>query len=130
MHQMIFVNLPVDDLSRSRTFFTELGYSFNETYCDERSLCLELGPTLYAMLLRRDFFDTFHQVRTAAPDTVEALLCLSADSREAVDAQVERAVAAGGRAGRREDHGFMYGRAYTDPDGHIWEIMWMDQEAG
>lgn len=128
-HQMIFVNLPVADLERSRAFFTGLGYTFNETFCDENALCLELGPTLYAMLLRKDFFATFHTADTAGPGTVEALLCLSAESREAVDSLVGAAVAAGGSEGRAEDHGWMYGRSYTDLDGHIWEIMWMDTAA-
>lgn len=129
MHDLIFVNLPVTDLERSRAFFTGLGYTFNEDFCDGDALCLELGPTLHAMLLRRDFFATFHDAQVAEPGTVEALLCLSAGSRHEVDALVERAVAAGGSAVRTEDHGVMYGRSYADPDGHIWEIMWMDQAA-
>lgn len=128
-HQLIFVNLPVSDLERSRTFFSDLGYTFNEEFSDDRALCLELGPTLHAMLLRRDFFASFHDAEVASSGTVETLLCLSADSRAAVDDLVDRAVAAGGREGRGEDHGFMYGRSYADPDGHIWEIMWMDPAA-
>ncbi|MFK5634409.1 MULTISPECIES: VOC family protein [unclassified Ornithinimicrobium] len=126
MHQLIFVNLPVADLARSRAFFGGLGYTFNEDFCDERGLCLELGPTLHAMLLTQDFFARFHDGRTAGPGTVETLLCLSADSRGAVDSIVDRAVALGGADVRTEDEGFMYGRSYSDPDGHIWEILWME----
>lgn len=129
MHQLIFVNLPVTDLARSRDFFTQVGYTFNEDFCDGRALCLELGPTLHAMLLEREFFDSFHDGAPAAHGTVGALLCLSAHSRAAVDAVVDRAVDAGGSAVRTVDHGAMYGRSYADPDGHVWEIMWMDRTA-
>lgn len=129
LHDLIFVNLPVADLARSRAFFTELGYTFNDDFCDGSALCLELGPGLHAMLLRRDRFADFHDGRTARPGTVETLVCLSARSREQVDAVVDAAVAAGGRQVRTEDYGAMYGRSYADPDGHVWEIMWMDQEA-
>lgn len=125
-HQLMFVNLPVADLHRSRAFFSQLGYPFDEDFCDDDALCLRLGPTLYAMLLRQDFFDGFHDRPSAAPGTVGSLLCLTADSREAVDAIADRAVLAGGRGVRTEDHGFMYGRSYSDPDGHVWEVMWMD----
>lgn len=128
-HHLLFVNLPVADLGRSRAFFAGLGYPFDEDYCDSDALCLRLGPTLYAMLLRADFFAGFHDQRTAPRGSVETLLCLSADSREAVDELVDRAVLAGGRDVRTEDHGFMYGRSYSDLDGHIWEVMWMDPQA-
>lgn len=129
-HQMIFVNLPVADTNRSRTFFTALGYAFNEEMCqDGTALALELGPNLFAMLLQRDFFNQFHKAQLAQPGHHEVLTCLSADSREAVDDLVDRAVAAGGAQVRAEEGGdFMYGRSYADPDGHIWEIMWMDVE--
>jgi uncharacterized protein len=125
-HQLMFVNLPVADLARSRAFFTQLGYPFDEDFCDGNALCVRLGPTLYAMLLRQDLFAGFHDREPAPPGTVETLLCLSADSREAVDALADRAVLAGGAVVRTEDHGFMYGRSYSDPDGHVWEVMWMD----
>lgn len=129
MHHLMFVNLPITDVPRSRAFFSEVGYTFNEDFSDERSLCLELGPTLHAMLLDREKFASFHDGRVAEPGIVETLVCLSAPSREAVDAVVDRAVAAGGRDLRREDHGMMYGRSYADLDEHVWEIMWMDQSA-
>lgn len=128
-HQMIFVNLPVADVRASRTFFTALGYEFDEEMCNEGALALVLGPDHYAMLLGRDFFAGFHDGATAGPGQVEVLVCLSAESREAVDALVDAAVAAGGRQVRTEDHGYMYGRSYADLDGHVWEIMWMDVEA-
>lgn len=129
MHQMIFVNLPVADPAASRRFFAALGYTFNEEMCDdERCIAVELGPNIYAMLLRREFFDSFHDT-ASLPGAREALLCLSADDRDDVDRLVDAATAHGGRVVRSEDSGFMYGKSFEDIDGHIWEIMWMDLEA-
>jgi hypothetical protein len=126
-HQMIFVNLPVADLQRSREFFTALGYGFNEEMCNGEALALELGPNLFAMLLRRDFFARFHDASQAEPGHHEVLTCLTAESREDVDDLVDGAVEAGGRDVRTDQQDdFMYGRSFADLDGHIWEIMWMD----
>jgi len=125
-HSMIFVNLPVEDVAASREFFTRVGYSFDEQMCNGSGLAVQLGPRHFAMLLQRDFFAGFHTARTAARGDLEVLTCLSADSREEVDLVVDRAVTAGGVEGRGQDEGFMYGRTYTDLDGHVWEIMWMD----
>lgn len=134
MHQMIFVNLPVADPAASRRFFTALGYAFNEEMCDDdRCIAVELGPNIYAMLLHREFFDSFHDA-SSVPGAREALLCLSADDRDHVDRLADAAVTNGGRVVRAEDSGFMYGKSFEDIDGHIWEIMWMDigaaREAG
>ncbi|MGB7449461.1 MAG: VOC family protein [Ornithinimicrobium sp.] len=126
-HQMIFVNLPVADPQRSREFFTALGYGFNEEMCNGEALALELGPNLFAMLLHRDFFARFHDESVAGRGQHEVLTCLSAPSREEVDDLADRAVQAGGRDVRTDQQGdFMYGRSFTDLDGHVWEIMWMD----
>lgn len=127
-HQLLFVNLPVADLARSRAFFTQLGYRFDDAFCDGESLCLRLGPAHFAMLLRADLFADFHDQPSAPPGAVESVLCLTADSREQVDALVDRAVLAGGRDVRRSDLGFLYGRSYSDLDGHVWEVMWMDPD--
>ena len=129
-HQMIFVNLPVADVARSREFFTALGYGFDEEMCNDQGLALELGPDHYAMLLHREFFAQFHDRQVADAGQLEVLTCLSASSREEVDAIVDAAVAAGGSQVRKEEYGdYMYGRSYADLDGHVWEIMWMDVEA-
>lgn len=126
-HQMIFVNLPVADIQRSREFFTALGYGFNEEMCNGQGLAMELGPNHYAMLLQDEFFNQFHDAEGAVPGHHEVLNCLSAESREDVDDLVDRALAAGARSLRIEESGdFMYGRSFVDLDGHIWEIMWMD----
>jgi predicted lactoylglutathione lyase len=130
---MIFINLPVADLDASRGFFTELGYRFNEQFSDDNALCLEISDTIFAMLLRRDFFASFTPRAVADAHTVsEALLALSTDSRDAVDELLGRAVGAGGTALRTLEEkneggvAYMYGRSYADLDGHIWEILWMD----
>lgn len=128
-HQMIFVNLPVADIQASREFFTRLGYSFNEEFCDDqRCLSLTLGDSIHAMLLHRDFFDSFHDGKSRRGER-EVLLCLSAESREQVDELADKAVHAGGRLVRTEDQGPLYGRSFSDLDGHIWEVMWMDLAA-
>ena len=130
MHELLFVNLPVADVVASRKFFTAAGYTFNDQFCDNRSSCLVLGNSHYAMLLNRDFFCDFTDKPVSdARATTGVLVALSAGSREEVDALVDRAIAAGGKEGRSEDHGFMYGRSYADIDGHIWEILWMDPSA-
>jgi len=126
MHAMIFVNLPVADIERSRKFFTDLGYTFNEEFSGDSTLTLVLGENQFAMLMQRDSFDSLHPAQTAdASKTKECVICLGVDSRECVDALVDRAIAAGGTAGDTDDHGFMYGRSYDDPDGHSWQIFWM-----
>lgn len=130
MHATIMVNLPVADIARSRKFFSDLGYTFDENFSGDRALALVLGESQSAMLTQTDFFDSFHPVETAdAAKVKECVLCLSADSPEAVDALVDRAIAAGGKPGDTDDHGFMYGRSYDDLDGHSWQIFWMAREA-
>ncbi|THA50849.1 VOC family protein [Streptomyces sp. A1136] len=128
---MIFVNLPVKDLEASKAFWGKLGYSCNAQFSDENGACLVISDTIYAMLLTEARFKDFtHKAIADTSTTTEALLCLSAESRDAVDALVDAAVGAGGAEPRpAQDHGFMYGRAFEDLDGHTWEIMWMDPAA-
>jgi hypothetical protein len=131
MHKQIFVNLAVDDLPRSKAFFTSLGFGFNPQFSNEQGACLVLGENIHAMLLVKDFFKTFTDKPIAdARRTTEALLCLSCESRAEVDALVARALAAGGKAPRPvQDHGFMYGHGFEDLDGHIWELAYVDMAA-
>ena len=132
MATKIFVNLPVKDLQRSIDFFTQLGYSFNKQFTDEKAGCLVISEDIYAMLLTEPFFKGFIPGKeiSDATKTKEVLVCLSADSRDAVNDLVDKAIAAGGKNFRDpEDHGFMYGRSFEDLDGHVWEIMWMDPAA-
>ena len=129
--QMIFVNLPVDDLDASKKFFTELGYTINPQFSDEKAASVVISDTIFAMLLTKPFYATFTKKEIAdATKSSEVMLCLSAESREKVDELVEKAVAGGGIASEQvQDHGFMYGRAFDDLDGHTWEVMWMDPAA-
>lgn len=130
-HPMIFVNLPIADVARSREFFTALGYRIDEESSDDHALCLELGETTFAMLLQRDFFGTFSEQPVGDPTTTtQHLIALGVETRAAVDELVDQAVAAGGIAQRTDDHGFMYYRSYADLDGHVWEVIWMTDEGG
>ncbi|GHK04696.1 VOC family protein [Streptomyces sp. NPDC003753] len=129
--QMIFVNLPVADVETSKKFFTELGYAINPQFTTDDCACVVISDTVIAMLLSHRHYANFTKKEIAdATRTSEVLLCLSAESREKVDELVDRAVAAGGtESGERQDYGHMYGRAFDDPDGHTWEVMWMDPAA-
>ncbi|MBI3691051.1 MAG: glyoxalase [Mycolicibacterium aromaticivorans] len=130
MHSMLFVNLPVADVERSRKFFADLGYAINEQFSGDSAVTLVLGDNQFAMLLQRDAFDSLHPLETAdAAKVKECVVCLGVDSRDAVDALVNRAIAAGGTDGDSEDHGSMYGRSYNDLDGHSWQIFWADDMA-
>ena len=132
MSRMIFVNLPVRDLARSRSFLEALGAVNEPKFTDDTAACMTLSDTIHVMLLTHEKFSQFtpRPVADAAAGS-EVLLCLSETSRESVDSTLERAVAAGGTAdpSSKQDYGVMYGRSVSDPDGHIWEIMWMDPAA-
>lgn len=128
MNKQIFINLPVKDLDKSKAFFAALGYSFNPQFTDQNAACMIIAEdSIYAMLLVEDFFKTFTSKQIAnAHEVTEALICLSCDSREEVDAMVAKAVAAGGSAPRPpQDHGFMYAHGFDDIDGHSWELAYM-----
>ena len=131
MATKIFVNLPVKDLTRSVEFFTRLGYKFNPQFTDEKATCMIIAEDIFVMLLIEEFFKSFIKKEIAdTTKSTECIICLSADSRENVDEMVNKAVAAGGTIYKEpQDHGFMYGHAYQDLDGHLWEIMWMDPSA-
>lgn len=124
----IFVNLPVKDLKRSMAFFTALGYKFNPQFTDENAASMVVSEDIYVMLLVEKFFKTFTPKPIAdAKNSTEALVALSAPSREEVNRIVELALAAGAkRYSEPVDHGFMYQWGFEDPDGHIWEYFWMD----
>lgn len=131
MSKKIFVNLAVRDIDISRAFFEKLGYSFNPQFTDDKTACMVVSDDIYVMLLTEPFFKTFTNKSLAdARETTEVLVCLNEESRDDVDRHVQKALDAGAAETREpQDHGFMYGRSYSDPDGHIWEIIWMDEEA-
>ncbi|WP_055493460.1 VOC family protein [Streptomyces sp. TP-A0356] len=129
--QMIFVNLPVVDVDASKKFFTELGYTINPQFTTDDCACVVISDTIIAMLLSKQRYADFTTKEIAdATKTSEVLICLSAESREKVDELVDKALEAGGTGSREAiDHGYMYGRAFDDLDGHTWEVMWMDPAA-
>jgi predicted lactoylglutathione lyase len=130
--RMIFVNLPVSDLAQSRRFVEALGAVNEPKFTGDSAACMTFADNIHVMLLTHEHFSQFSpRPISDAKAASEVLLCLSADSRESVDTAVERAVASGGSAdpAPKQDYGVMYGRSIADPDGHIWEVMWMDAAA-
>jgi uncharacterized protein len=129
--RMLFVNLPVSDLERSKAFFADLGFGFNALFTDETGACMLVGEHAFVMLLTREKFAEFAKLPIADPTThTLALYCFSVSSRDEVDSVSAAALAAGGReADDAEDYGFMYSRAFYDLDGHGWQVMWMDPAA-
>jgi predicted lactoylglutathione lyase len=127
----IFVNLPVRDLSASLDFFRAIGFDFDPKFADESCACMVVSDLAYVMLLAEPRFAEFTTKQVAdAHESTEAILAVSADTRESVDALADAALGVGGSvAGEPMDHGFMYGRSFHDLDGHLWEVMWMSPEA-
>lgn len=131
MPKMIFVNLPVTDLAKSRKFYEDIGATNNPQFSDETAACMVISETIMVMLLTHEKWRTF--TSRAIPDahkTAQVLLALSEESRDEVDARAKAASALGtADPNPVQDHGFMYGRSFADPDGHIWEVAWMDPAA-
>ena len=129
MHDQLFVNLPIKDLPRSVRFFESLGYTFNPQFTDENATCMVLGENLFAMLLVEPYFRSFIEKDVSdAHRATEVLLAVPVGSRQAVDALVDKALAAGAKEPRAaRDLGFMYQRSYDDLDGHTWEVFHMSE---
>jgi predicted lactoylglutathione lyase len=127
----IFVNLPIQDMQRSRAFFEALGFSFNPQFSNDQGACCVIADNIFVMLLVQPFFQGFTKKPVAdATKSTEVLIALDCASRDEVDAMVRKAVAAGGSAPTEpKDHGFMYQHGFDDPDGHGWEVFWMDPDA-
>lgn len=132
MPRQLFVNLPVKDLDRSVAFFGGLGFEFNPAFTNADATCMLIGNDCFAMLLVEPFFATFTSRAIADTRTaVEVINALGLDSREQVDAMVDKALATGGgAAGEPKDLGFMYQRSFHDPDGHLWEVFHMSAMPG
>jgi uncharacterized protein len=130
MPTQIFVNMHVKDLAKSKAFFQNLGYEFNPQFEDETAACLVISDTIYSMLMTTAGMSRFLPKGKSIADaskTTEVLLALSFDSKDAVNAVYDKAIAAGATEARpAEDHGFMYQRSFNDLDGHIWEVFWFD----
>ncbi|WP_440119677.1 VOC family protein [Paenibacillus sp. QZ-Y1] len=126
--KQIFVNLPVKDLKKSVEFFKKVGFEFNANFTDESATCMIIGDNIYAMLLVEDRFQSFISKKISnSTDTAEVIVALSVESREQVDVIVQAALDAGGKPyNDPQDHGFMYGWSFQDPDDHLWEVSYMD----
>ena len=132
MPRMIFVNLPVADVKRSTAFYEAVGATKNPQFSDDSTSCMVISDTIFVMIMTHEKFRQFSpKAIPNAHETAQVLLALSADSREAVDNMTAKAGAQGVKLDPcpQQDYGFMYGRSFEDPDGHIWEVMWMDPAA-
>jgi uncharacterized protein len=131
MATSIFVNLPVQDLKNSMRFYEALGYSHNPQFTDETAACIVISDTICVMLLTHAKFKEFTPKEVAdATKVSEVLICLTCENREAVTGLVAKALAAGGsKSNEPKDYGFMYLHSFQDPDGHMWEVVWMDPAA-
>ena len=129
---MLFVNLPVTDLTKSRAFYEAVGAPNNPQFTDETAACMVFSDSIHVMLLTHDKWRQFTgKTIPNAHESAQVILCLSSDTKDSVSELVDVAVSAGGKADPTptQDFGFMYGRSFEDPDGHIWEVMWMDMTA-
>ena len=131
MSKMIFVNLPIADVDKSREFFGSLGYSFNENFSDEKALCMVISDTIFAMLVKPEYLNTFLDKPLGDPkQAVTAIVSLNFDSREELVAHCQKAFSLGARNYKEPvDHGFMFQWGFEDLDGNIWEGFWMDPAA-
>ena|SRR5687768_1101265 len=131
MATKIFVNLPVRDLGNSIGFFKNLGFSFNPQFTDETAACMVISDDIYAMLLSYSKFSQFTKKEISdSSKTTEVIIALSAESKEKVSETIEKALKAGATEPMAaNDYGFMYQRSFQDLDGHLWEVLWMDQAA-
>jgi len=132
MSRLIFVNLPVTDVAKSTAFYEAVGAVRDPRFCDDSTSMMKFSDTIAVMLLSRERFAQFTSKTIIDARThVQTLIALSADNRDGVDDTVARATSAGGQPDPNpvQDYGFMYGRSFEDPDGHIIEVVWMDVEA-
>jgi predicted lactoylglutathione lyase len=128
MGRMIFVNLPVEDLPRSKAFYEALGFANNPKFSDDTAACMVWSDAIYVMILSHAKWATFTDRPIPDKGSSEVALCLACESREEVEALTSAAGSAGGivDVNPPQDHGFMMSRSFTDLDGHVWEPMWMD----
>lgn len=130
MPRMLFVNLPVTDLPRAKAFYEALGFTNEPRFTDDTAACMVWSEAIFVMILTHEKWKTFTDRPIPDAGSSEVMLCLSCESRDEVDALSQAAGTNGGMAdvNPAQDHGFMFGRAFADPDGHVWEVMWMDPQ--
>ena len=129
MAKQIFINLPVKDLKKTMDFFKKLGFTFNKQFTDKHAACMIIGNNMFSMLIAEKFFKTFTPKKISnAKKNSEVLIAMQLDSKKQVDDMLKKALVAGGKEPRKQqDYGWMYGRAFEDPNGHIWEAFYMDE---
>lgn len=129
MPKEIFVNIPVEDLERSKAFYSALGFKVQPRFTNEKSACFFITENMFVMVITDEFFKTFSKKKIADPDTIESITALSVATKEEVDTFAEKAFAAGATtANDPYDYGYMYGKCFYDPDGHMWEVFYMDMD--
>ncbi|MES2284764.1 MAG: VOC family protein [Bacteroidota bacterium] len=131
MTKEFWINLPVKDIKKSKEFFTKLGFSFNTQYGNsDESIALTIGSkNVIVMLFTEPTFKNFTNNEIVnTKQATEVLLSIDAESREEVDEMAKKAEAAGGIVFSKpaENQGWMYGCGFTDPDGHRWNVLYMD----
>lgn len=129
--EQIYVNLHVNDLNKSMSFFKEIGFEFDMNFTNEQGACLVLGTNLYSMLLTKPFFKSFVPDRevTDPRKTAGVITCFSVATRKDVDDLLKKVVAAGGKSYHEpEDYGFMYSQGFEDIDGHLWSVVSYEQK--
>ncbi|KPL67036.1 lactoylglutathione lyase [Erythrobacter sp. SG61-1L] len=131
MSKMIFVNLPVTDLPKSMAFYESLGFTNNPQFTDENAACMVWSDAIFVMLLTHGHWRKFTQRPFPAEGASEVMLAINFDSTDEVNRIVDLSGAQGGTAdvNPKQDHGFMFSRSFADPDGHVWEVFWMDMAA-
>jgi predicted lactoylglutathione lyase len=129
MTTSIYINLAVSNLERTNNFFQELGFSFNPKFSNEQASCMVLNDKAAVMLLNEAFFRSFTKNEIAdAHRTTEVLLAIDQPDKNSVNVFVDKAISLGAKENRDpQDHGFMFARSFHDLDGHIWEVLWMDE---
>ncbi|MFI7579357.1 VOC family protein [Kocuria kalidii] len=127
MAQQVFINLPVSDVQKSQSFYQALGWTPNPDFTDENAAAIVISDTIHVMLLSHDHFRRFTPKAIADTTTTAAAIhALSVEAPELIDDLVDKALEAGAEEGAHQDYGFMRSRTFNDPDGHPWEVMWMD----
>lgn len=128
MSKKLFINLPVANLQVSMNFYSSIGFTNNPQFTDHTAACMVISDEIYVMLLTADKFKQFTTKQIADTETVVAVInCLSLDSKQEIDEMVIKAVEAGGKEPLEpKDYGFMQQRSFEDPDGHLWEVLFMD----
>jgi uncharacterized protein len=132
MSKMIFINLPVTDVKKSMAFYEAVGAANNPQFTDDTAACMVLSENIHVMLLTHDKWRSFTSKDIPnAHQSAQVMLALSSDTKDGVSELIEKAAGAGGKPDPlpTQDMGFMFGRSFEDPDGHIWETMWMDMSA-